>query len=144
MSSHAVPLPRAMTAADSEGALALWRSTEGMGLTPEETPAMIARFIGRNPGLSAVAVAADGSLAGAILAGHDGRRGFLYHLAVAPAWRGCGLGRRLAEFSLDGLRAAGIAKVSIFVYAANAPARAFWKRLGWSGRDDIVVMQTDL
>lgn len=142
MNTPAACTVRAMAAADVPAALALWHATEGMGLTPEETPAMVTAFLGRNPGLGAVALSPDGTLVGAIMAGHDGRRGFLYHLAVAPDWRGRGLGRRLAEFSLSGLHAAGIAKACILVYAANDTGRAFWRKLGWITRDDVVLMQT--
>lgn len=142
MNTAATIAIRAMTAADVQAAFALWHTTEGIGLTPEETPAMLAAFLARNPSLSAAARAADGTLAGALLAGHDGRRGFLYHLAVAPAWRGRGLGRELVAFSLAGLRSAGIAKACIVVYAHNEAGRAFWRRLGWTARDDLVLMQT--
>jgi ribosomal-protein-serine acetyltransferase len=133
---------RAMNPADLKEALSLWNETEGMGLSPEETEPMLAAFLARNPGLSAVARSADGSLAGAVLAGHDGRRGFLYHLAVTPAHRGKGGGRALAAFALAGLRAAGIARTSLLVYANNESGQAFWRQLDWEARNDLVLMQT--
>jgi ribosomal-protein-serine acetyltransferase len=138
------PVPRAMCVADLPEALALWNATEGMGLTEEETEPMLAGFLARNPGLSAVLRAADGALVGAVLAGHDGRRGFLYHLAVTPGGRGCGAGRELVEFALAGLRAAGIARVLILVYASNEEGKAFWRRLGWNAREDVRMMQKKL
>ena len=133
--------PRAMDVTDLPEALALWSTTEGMGMGEEETEAMLACVLARNPGLSAVWRDEDGRLVGAVLAGHDGRRGFLYHLAVAPAWRGRGVGRALVEFAMAGLRGAGIAKASILVYANNEAALGFWRRLGWAGRGDIVILQ---
>jgi ribosomal protein S18 acetylase RimI-like enzyme len=133
---------RAMIPGDVREALALWRATEGMGLSPEETETFLTAFIERNPGLSAVLRGPDGVLAGALLAGHDGRRGFLYHLAVATAWRGQGAGRDLVNYSLAGLHRAGIAKVTVMVYAENEAGRAFWRKMGWETRDDLVVMQT--
>ena len=138
------PAPRAMGVADLPEALALWNSTEGVGLTEDETEPMLAKFLARNPGLSAVLRATDGALVGAVLAGHDGRRGFLYHLAVTPAGRGRGAGRELVEFALAGLRAAGIARALILVYASNEAGKAFWRRLGWEAREDVRMMQKKL
>jgi len=133
---------RAMTPADLREALALWNVTEGMGLSSEETEPMLAAFLARNPGLSAVARSADGALAGAVLAGNDGRRGFLYHLAVTPAKRGHGCGRAMVAFALTGLRAAGVARTSLLVYANNEAGQAFWRHLDWVARHDLVLMQT--
>ena len=82
-----------------------------------------------------------GSVVGAVLAGHDGWRGFLYHLAVARSHRGRGIGRSLAESCVTALRACGLVRVSIMVYATNAVGRAFWEHLGWRGRDDLRAMQ---
>ena len=79
-------------------------------------------------------------MAGAVLAGSDGRRGYLQHLAVAPPYRGRGVGRALAERVIDALGAAGIAKCHLMVRQENEPAKAFWEHLGWTVRDDISVM----
>lgn len=132
---------RAMVPSDIPAALDLWSRSEGIGMSPEETPAMLTAYLARNPGLSAVAIAPGGELVGALLAGHDGRRGMLYHLAVAPAQRQRGLGRQLVAFSLASLRAAGIAKASILVYAHNDTGRAFWEKLGWKPREDLRLLQ---
>ena len=75
----------------------------------------------------------------AVLAGHDGRRGFLYHLAVDASARGKGLGRTLVQRSLDALRDAGIPKCHLMVFRNNGDGHAFWQRLGWRRRGDIDV-----
>jgi len=75
---------REMTIGDYDEVLALWKGTEGVGLTPADSRQNVARFLARNPGLSLVA-RAGGKIVGAVLGGHDGRKGYLYHLAVAPA-----------------------------------------------------------
>lgn len=130
-----------MRADDLPAVIALWRQTEGVGLASDETEPMLARYLERNPGLSAVVIDDAGSVIGAVLAGHDGRRGFLYHLAVAGAHRGRGIGRSLVESCVAGLRACGLARVSIMVYSTNAEGRVFWEHLGWKGRDDLRAMQ---
>ena len=106
--------------------------------TPRDRAAAIALW--RNPGLSFVA-RADGVLVGAVLCGHDGRRGYLHHLAVAPAHRRLGIGRRLVARCLSALARQDIPKCNIFVYGHNACGRAFWRRAGWKPRPDLELLQ---
>jgi len=131
------------TPADYDDALALWQVTEGITLRDADSREGIERYLLRNPGLSFTARDAGG-LVGTVLCGHDGRRGYLHHLAVAPSHRRQGLGRRLIDRSLAGLRAIGIEKCHLFVVAENHPARDFWRRLGWVEREDIVTMSITL
>ncbi len=132
---------RALALADYDSVRALWERSPGIGLNESDTREAIGAFLERNPGLSLVALAADGSLAGAVLSGHDGRRGYLHHLAVDAAHRRRGLGSTLVERCLTDLRALGIPKCNIYLFADNADGRAFWLREGWAVRDDLVVLQ---
>ncbi len=81
---------------------------------------------------------------GAALCGHDGRRGHIYHLAVEPAYQRLGVGKRLVDECLVGLRAAGIERVIILVAADNARGRAFWRRAGWEDISGAAAMGIDL
>lgn len=119
----------------------LWESTEGIGLNDSDTPEAIASFLERNPNLSLVAVFLSGEIVGAVLCGHDGRRGYLHHLAVAKTARGLGLGRALVENCLCRLTALGLPKCNIYLYASHQPGREFWAHEGWTVRDDLIVMQ---
>jgi len=121
-----------MTISDYPTVLALWRSVEGVGLHEEESdsPEGIARYLARNPGMSFVA-RIHGQTVGAVLCGHDGRRGYLNHLAVAASQRRKGIATALIGRCLRALGREGIAKCNLFVFAANEPATAFWRRLGW-------------
>jgi ribosomal protein S18 acetylase RimI-like enzyme len=119
---------------------ALWRATEGIGLSGADTRPAIAQFLRRNRGMSLVATA-GGTVVGAVLCGHDGRRGYLHHLVVDPGWRGRGLGRGMVAASLKRLAAAGIQKCNIFLYADNVKGGAFWRRNGWTRREDLRVVQ---
>jgi N-acetylglutamate synthase len=125
--------------ADYDEVMVLWSHTDGLTLRDADSREAIARYLARNPGLSFVA-REDGRLVGAVLGGTDGRRGYLQHLAVAPSHRGRGLGRALAERSVEALRALGIAKCHLMVREENAQARAFWAHLGWSERADVMLM----
>ena len=120
--------------------LALWQQAEGVGLHDDcDSRPGIQSYLERNPGMSFVA-RADGVVVGAVLAGHDGRRGYIHHLAVHPDWRRQGIGRRLVQNCLDVLGAAGIRKAHIFIFNDNADGIAFWRSVGWTPRSDIGVV----
>ncbi|MDO4741665.1 MAG: GNAT family N-acetyltransferase, partial [Eubacteriales bacterium] len=72
-----------------------------------------------------------------IMAGHDGRRGYIYHTAVIPGRRNRGIGARLVESALEALEACGISKVALVVFSKNAAGNAFWERMGFSERGDL-------
>lgn len=131
-----------LTSADYEDVLALWQRTPGIGLHLDEADSRdgIAYYLRRNPGLSLVA-RDGGRVVGAVLCGHDGRRGFLNHLAVDVDYRGQGIGKAIVQRSLEALYAAGIAKCTILVYTDNADGQAFWTRQDWWTRDNLLVMQ---
>ena len=130
---------RAMTFDDYDAVVALWRESEGIGLSQADEPAAIARYLERNPGMSYVAVDSE-LVVGAVLCGHDGRRGFIHHLAVRPTHRRRGIGEGLAGRCEEALRREGIDKCHLFVMGGNAPANGFWQRLGWKQRDDLLLM----
>ena len=130
-----------MTVADYEQVVALWRTADGVGLDGDaDSREGIAAYLLRNPGLSFVA-RRDGQVVGAVLSGHDGRRGYLHHLAVAGAHRGRGIGRALVEACLAELGRIGIGKCNIFLFSDNAAGEQFWKRVGWLERRDLKVLQ---
>jgi putative acetyltransferase len=111
-----------------------------MGLGESDTRDAIRLYLRRNPGLSLVATAERRVIA-AVLCGHDGRRGYLHHLAVDRKWRRKGVGGRLVSACLDRLAGDGISKCNLFLFSSNQPGRAFWKRIGWSVRDDLLLVQ---
>lgn len=130
---------REMSSGDYEAVLVLWQASDGVGLSDSDTPAQIGRFLKRNPGLSFVALS-DGDLVGAVLCGHDGRRGYLHHLAVHPHQRQRGIGRQLVQRCLARLAEAGIQKCHLFVFKDNEGARVFWQRIGWTPRTELRMM----
>jgi putative acetyltransferase len=115
---------------DLDGAIELWSRSDGVGLNESDTRDALLRFLARNPGSSAVAMAPS-ELVGAILCGHDGRRGTIHHLAVAPAYRRHGVGTDLLEYCLSRLREADIPRCNLFLYDDNEVGRRFWERHGW-------------
>ena len=131
---------RPMVEEDIPAALALWQGLPGIGLRDADSPPAIARYLRRNPGCSFVALSDAGELVGVSLAGHDGRRGYLHHVAVRPDRQKRGTGRRLVEACLAALKAEGIEKVNFWVKADNAAGLAFWHRLGGRERPELVTV----
>lgn len=129
-----------MNDGDLTEALRFWEMLEGVGFNESDTPERLAAYLRRNPGMSLVA-RSDGELVGAVLCGHDGRRGYLQHLAVAPEFRRKGIGKALIKGCLTRLAALDIQKCNIFVYENNEEGRQFWQRNGWRQRHDLNVMQ---
>ena len=130
-----------MTTSDFAAVTALWRRTDGVAQNESDTEPAIAAFLRRNPGMSSVAVTEAGEVIGAVLCGSDGRRGYLHHLAVAPAERKRGVAARLVARCFAELAAHGIAKCNLFLFDDNAAGAAFWEHNGWLARTDLVVYQ---
>ena len=130
---------RLMTPADHTAVYALWLRTPGMGLKDlDDGPEGFCRFLKRNPNTCFVAEE-DGTIIGALMAGHDGRRGAMHHLAADAVHRNRGIGTALVEAAMAALEKEGIHKVNLVVFARNEIGNAFWDSRGFSRRDDIVI-----
>lgn len=135
---------RLMELGDYRDVYSLWMNCPGMGLNNwDDSQEGIARYLARNPSTCFVATQ-QGSVIGAILAGHDGRRGYIGHTAVAPAFQRRGIGGQLVEAALDALRAEGIHKVNLVVFARNQQGNAFWEKMGFSQRPDLTYRNRTL
>lgn len=119
--------------------LDLWRGMEGVGLGRSDEPASLELMLRANPDTCLNAFS-QGEVIGTILGGFDGRRGMIYHLAVADAWRRRGLGTALLSRCLDALHQRGAWKVNLFVYVDNTPALGFYQQMGWKPRQDVQVL----
>jgi ribosomal protein S18 acetylase RimI-like enzyme len=128
---------------DYDEAMALWNLAKGVEVAEGDSKGEIRAYLLRNPGLSRVAEE-NGTIVGAVLCGHDGRRGLIYHLAVAPAYHGRGIGKLLVRECVERLRAAGIVRALILVAGDNAGAHSFWLRIGWEDVGGAILMGIDL
>lgn len=134
---------RQMTIDDYDHVIQLWQASDGIGLSEADSRESIQDYLTHNPRMSFCAwEGAD--LVGAVLCGHDSRRGYLHHLAVQKSHRRQGIGKALVEACLSALQEIGIAKCHIFVYQANQEGLAFWERCGWTLRTELVIMSKDL
>lgn len=115
----------------------LWHKIKGFSIrSVDDSREGVERFLRRNPDTSVVAVE-DGKVVGAILCGHDGRRGCLYHVCVDPKYRLKGIGKEMVTFAMNALREERISKVSLIAFTKNDIGNAFWKCIGWTKREDL-------
>lgn len=128
---------RLMALSDYDAVYALWLSCKGMGLNDvDDSREGIEKYLKRNPETCFVAEE-DGQLAGVILSGHDGRRGYIHHTAVHPLFRQMGIGKALVQAALAALKKEGISKVALVVFARNEKGNAFWEKMGFTLRTDL-------
>ena len=128
---------RVMTIDDYDGIAELWEESGENGTnTTDDSREGIDKYLKRNPVTSFVALD-NGKLIGMIMAGHDGRRGFIHHMLVSAEYRGQGIGRRLVESAMKALDDEGINKVALLVATNNDQGNKFWERMGFTLREDI-------
>lgn len=126
---------KSMTIDDYENLFSMWQRTPNMGLRSlDDSREGIYRFLKRNPGTSFAAYE-DHQLVGAILCGHDGRRGYIYHTVVLPEYRGKGIGSSLVEKAVDALKKEGITRVCLNVTETNEQGKTFWIHKGWEKKE---------
>src|SRR5690349_22940059 len=117
--------------ADYESVFALWKSIErGVHTGRSDTPAEIEKKLARDPDLFLVAEAGS-SIIGSVIGGYDGRRGLVYHLAVASEFRGMGVGSKLMDELESRLREKGCLKCYLLVTSDNPEAEIYYEHRGW-------------
>ena len=129
---------RIMTTDDYEQVYELWINTPNMGLNNlDDSKEGIAKYLARNPYTCFVAEK-DSRIIGVILSGHDGRRGYIHHTAVAQSEQRQGIGAALVNAAMSALEEAGIHKVALVVFNKNEKGNAFWEKQGFTARSDLV------
>lgn len=128
---------RVMTMEDYEAVHDLWMTISGFAIRSiDDSRIGVERFLKRNPTTSVVAEE-NGEIVGAILCGHDGRRGCLYHVCVNPEYRRQGIGKAMVVFCMKALKEEQISKVSLIAFSSNDIGNAFWNTIGWTKREDL-------
>ena len=128
---------REMTIEDYEEVHALWMTIKGFAIRSiDDSREGVERFLKRNPHTSVVAIE-DGKVVGAILCGHDGRRGCMYHVCVHRDYRRRRIGTEMVVFAMEALRKEQISKISLIAFTKNDIGNTFWKTIGWTKREDL-------
>ncbi len=134
---------RAMKNDDYDACFQLWNSISSIGMRSlDDSAEGIRTFLERNPHTSFIAE--DSGIIGTILCGHDGRRGYIYHTAVAEGCREAGIGKKLVDAALEALKYEGINKVGLVVFADNDLGNGFWESIGFEKREDLFYRNKSL
>ncbi len=134
---------REMDISDYEAVYQLWELSENIGLSKADSRYSIKKFLDRNPGMSYTAWKGD-VLVGAVLCGHDGRRGYIHHLMVHPDHRREGIGKSLVSRCIYALTRIGIQKCHLFIFEDNTGGNKFWQSLGWTKRVELTMMSQEI
>lgn len=128
---------RQMKIEDYKEVYHLWKRIRGFGIrSMDDSREGVERFLKRNPTTSVVAEE-NGKIVGAILCGHDGRRGCLYHVCVDEAYRRHGIGKAMVVKTMEALKEERINKVCLIAFTSNDIGNAFWNTIGWTKREDM-------
>lgn len=129
---------RLMQISDYDSIYNLWINTPGMGLNSvDDSKEGIEKFLKRNPATCFVAEENE-KIVGVIMAGNDGRRGYIYHIAVLPEFRGKHIAKTLVENAMAALEKEGITKVALVVFEKNKNGNGFWEKIGFTVRNDLI------
>ena len=129
---------RTMTISDYENVYSLWLNTPNMGLNNlDDSKDGISKYLARNPNTCFIAEK-DSVIIGVILSGHDGRRGYIHHTAVAQSEQRNGVGTALLNAAMSALEREGISKVALVVFNKNEKGNAFWEKQGFIKRPDLI------
>ena len=135
---------RVMNTEDYDRVYALWMSCKNMGFNNlDDSRQGIEKYLKRNPSTCFVAEQ-DNAIVGVVLAGHDGRRGLIHHMAVAEHCRRQGIATDLLGQALAALKEEGINKAALLVFNRNEAGNAFWERQGLTARDDVTYRNKTL
>lgn len=130
---------REFSLVDHAAAAVIWEAADGMTVPSRDE---VERKLERDPGLFLVADE-EGEVVGVVMGAYDGRRGWIYRLAVAPDRRRSGVGSALIAELEERFRAMGVHRIRLLAYGSNAAGRTFWERLGYRAAPDIVLYSKD-
>jgi ribosomal protein S18 acetylase RimI-like enzyme len=129
---------------DYEQSARLWQNMDkGVRFSRSDLPEELEKKMARDPELFLVAEE-NGKVIGTVIGGFDGRRGMVYHLAVAASHRRAGIAERLMNELERRLVAKGCIRCYLLVHADNAEARAFYEKVNWILMTDLVSYAKDL
>lgn len=115
---------------DEADVIALWRAC-GLVVSHNDPVADYRFALGKSNSDILIGVLSNGKIVGSAMVGHDGHRGWLYYVAVAPEQRFKGFGRAMVEAGTEWLNARGVAKAQLMIRDSNTAVAAFYERIGF-------------
>lgn len=142
IATNLLPTPRTALETDIPAITKLWQETELY--RPYNPPEWDVRFAlsDRNSTLM-VWEDINNAIIATVMVGHDGHRGWIYYLAVAPSHQKTGLGKKLVAIGEDWLRNRGVWRMQLMVRSENSAMQDFYRHLGYRALD-VTVMQKDI
>ncbi len=129
---------RLMTIDDYQKVYDLWSRTPNVGLNDiDDSIEGISKYLNRNQNTCFIAEE-NTHIIGVILSGHDGRRGYIHHMAVSESKQRQGIGEILLDRALKALKSEGIHKVALVVFEKNVKGNSFWEKNGFIAREDLI------
>lgn len=127
------------TVADTEALVDLWTRC---GLTrPWNDPRADIALALRTPTSTILTGRVDGTLVASAMVGHDGHRGWVYYVAIAPDYRHRAFGRQIMQAAEEFLRKDGVPKLQLMVRSGNKTAHSFYSKLGYAPNDSTVMQK---
>ena len=138
-----ISMIRAMEFEDLPEVIDLWEQTEGLVISDNDNPDDLLSYLRHNDYMSCVATV-ENRIVAAVLCGHDGRRGYLHHLAVEKSHRRTGIASQLIDACSKSLLAAGISRFNLFLLDDNHAGRRFWENLNCETWDQCQILSKSL
>ncbi len=125
---------------DRTAVIALWQAC-GLVVPGKNDPEADIDFAVASQDAEVLVGVVDGKIAATAMVGHDGHRGWLYYVAVAPSRQKSGLGREMVEAAEEWLRQRGAPKAQLMIRETNTQVEAFYARLGYATIPRIVMQK---
>ncbi len=127
---------------DLKEAYTIWEATSCIDVgTENDYPAVMRRYLERNPDLSYIAREKEtGAMVATLVGGTDGLYGTLRHAVVIPEFRGLGIMRKLIEHTLLGFKMYGVSEAALYVFEKNFSGMEYFLRSGWKELEKVRVL----
>ena len=134
---------RTMEASDILASIELWKTMKGLAIRGSDNIRDLTDHVNMNRKHNFVAISEE-QIVGTVLGGFDGRRGYIYHLAVKQGFRKKGIGKELMERCFRSFKEINVSKCHMMVLKDNAEAQDFYKKIGCELRTEILVFSKNL
>ena len=136
-------LLRIMEVSDIPASIELWKNMKGLAIRGSDNIRDLSEHVKMNSSHNFVAASGD-RLIGTVLGGFDGRRGYIYHLAVHEDFRKKNTGRELMERCFQSFKEINVSKCHMMVLSDNTEAQEFYAKIGCELRTEILVYSKTL
>ncbi|MCX6284730.1 MAG: GNAT family N-acetyltransferase [Bacteroidetes bacterium] len=134
---------RLMEVSDIPASIELWKSMKGLAIRGSDNIRDLTDHVNMNPKHNFVA-SSDGQLIGTVLGGFDGRRGYIYHLAVHESFRRKNIAKELMDKCFQSFKEINVSKCHMMVLKDNTEAQEFYKQIGCELRTELLVFSKTL